>query len=208
MTLQLLHSEFPYIWGNLIFFFISVCLRLQELLLLSKPCDQKSWSLGWSQRTVRASAPPWRYTDKINLESVLKESHARGPFIGISSITTLLRANVKKFSDFSIPSCDVMHLQNSPWPGIIKLFPARECLVSDIAAGDGKIANLFLQCIHNLDLPQRRRKTKREGRKVVILAALSDEGFRVIFNRGFRALVSFNTLEKGYRFSRLQPGCH
>ncbi len=28
----------------------------------------------------------------------------------------------------------------------VKLFPARESLVSDIPAGDGKIANLFLQC--------------------------------------------------------------
>jgi hypothetical protein len=35
---------------------------------------------------------------------------------------------------------------NSPWRGIIKLFPARESLVSDIPAGDGKTANLFLQC--------------------------------------------------------------
>jgi hypothetical protein len=33
-----------------------------------------------------------------------------------------------------------------PWPGIIKLFPARESLVSDIPAGDGKMANPFLQC--------------------------------------------------------------
>ncbi len=32
---------------------------------------------------------------------------------------------------------------NSLWPGIIKLFPARECLESDIPAGDGKIGNLF-----------------------------------------------------------------
>ncbi len=38
------------------------------------------------------------------------------------------------------------HLQNSPWPWIIKLCPARESLESDIPAGDGKIANLFLQC--------------------------------------------------------------
>ncbi len=30
--------------------------------------------------------------------------------------------------------------------GIPELFPARESLVSDIQAGDGKIANLFLQC--------------------------------------------------------------
>jgi hypothetical protein len=28
----------------------------------------------------------------------------------------------------------------------IKLFPARESLVSDILAGDGKMNNLFLQC--------------------------------------------------------------
>jgi hypothetical protein len=27
-----------------------------------------------------------------------------------------------------------------------KLFPARESLIIDISAGDGKIANLFLQC--------------------------------------------------------------
>ncbi len=39
------------------------------------------------------------------------------------------------------------HLPNFPWPGIIKYFPARESLVSDIPAGDGKTANLFLQCI-------------------------------------------------------------
>jgi hypothetical protein len=31
-------------------------------------------------------------------------------------------------------------------PGIIKLFPDRESLVSDIPAGDGKIGNCFLQC--------------------------------------------------------------
>jgi hypothetical protein len=30
--------------------------------------------------------------------------------------------------------------------GIIKLFPPRESLVSDIPAGDRKTANLFLQC--------------------------------------------------------------
>ncbi len=42
------------------------------------------------------------------------------------------------------PGC---HLPNSPWSGKIKLFPARESLVSDIPAVDGKVANLFLQCI-------------------------------------------------------------
>jgi hypothetical protein len=39
-------------------------------------------------------------------------------------------------------------LPNSPWAGIINLFPARKSLVSDIPAGDGETANLFLQCIH------------------------------------------------------------
>jgi hypothetical protein len=41
------------------------------------------------------------------------------------------------------PSQPGYHLPNSLWPGIIKLFPARESLVSDIPAGDEKIANLF-----------------------------------------------------------------
>jgi hypothetical protein len=43
------------------------------------------------------------------------------------------------------PSPAGCHVPNSPWPGI-KLLPARESLVSDIPAGDGKTANLFLQC--------------------------------------------------------------
>ena len=33
-----------------------------------------------------------------------------------------------------------------------KLFPARESLISDIPAGDGKMANLFLQCGDNITL--------------------------------------------------------
>jgi hypothetical protein len=49
---------------------------------------------------------------------------------------------VKKGSRFSRPQTGC-HLPNSPWPGIIKLFPARGSLVSDIPAGDGKISNLF-----------------------------------------------------------------
>jgi hypothetical protein len=39
------------------------------------------------------------------------------------------------------------HLPNSPRPEIIKFFPAIESCVIDIPAGDGKIDNLFLQCI-------------------------------------------------------------
>ncbi len=37
------------------------------------------------------------------------------------------------------PGC---HLPNTPWAGIIKLFPARE---SDILSRDGKTGNIFLQ---------------------------------------------------------------
>jgi hypothetical protein len=33
----------------------------------------------------------------------------------------------------------------APFPGIIKLFPPRESLVSDIPAGDGNVANLFFE---------------------------------------------------------------
>jgi hypothetical protein len=52
----------------------------------------------------------------------------------------------KKVTDFPVPSRDVTSQPNSPWPGIIQLFPAREILVIDIPAGDRKIANLLLQC--------------------------------------------------------------
>ncbi len=47
------------------------------------------------------------------------------------------------------PSPAGIHLPNSSWAGIIEFFPARESLVmvSDIPAGDGKTAILFLQCV-------------------------------------------------------------
>ncbi len=41
------------------------------------------------------------------------------------------------------PGC---HLPNSPRAGIVKLNPPRGILVSDIPAGDGNVANLFLRC--------------------------------------------------------------
>ncbi len=46
--------------------------------------------------------------------------------------------SVRKVIDFPTPSRDVTYQTL-----LAKLFPARECLVSDIPAGDGKIANLF-----------------------------------------------------------------
>ncbi len=48
----------------------------------------------------------------------------------------------KRFSIFFHPQPGC-HLPNCPWPRIIKLFPARKNLASDIPAGDGKIAYLF-----------------------------------------------------------------
>jgi hypothetical protein len=39
------------------------------------------------------------------------------------------------------------HLPNSPWAGRFKLFPPRECLLSDIPAGDGDADKLILRCI-------------------------------------------------------------
>ena len=59
-------------------------------------------------------------------------------------ISKLKPLTVKKGQRFSRPQLGC-HLPNSPWPGIIKLFPARESLISD-PAGDGRISNLFLQC--------------------------------------------------------------
>ncbi len=53
---------------------------------------------------------------------------------------------VKKITIF--PSPAGMSQPNSQWPGIIKLCPARESLVSDIPAGDEKIDKLFLQCMY------------------------------------------------------------
>ncbi len=45
------------------------------------------------------------------------------------------------------PGC---HLPHSPWARMIKLFPARESLVSTSRLGVGDIANLFLQCVSPL----------------------------------------------------------
>ncbi len=50
---------------------------------------------------------------------------------------------VKRVSDFPVPSW--MSLTKLPLPGLIKLFPARESLICDIPAGDGKITNLFFR---------------------------------------------------------------
>jgi hypothetical protein len=50
----------------------------------------------------------------------------------------MLRYTVKKVVDFPVPRQGVTD-QTLPWPVIIKFFPARESLVSDIPTGEGKI---------------------------------------------------------------------
>jgi len=49
---------------------------------------------------------------------------------------------VKNLATFPSPQPGC-HLSNSLWAGTIRLFPPRESLVSDIAAGAGNVANLF-----------------------------------------------------------------
>jgi hypothetical protein len=65
-------------------------------------------------------------------------------------------------NDFPVPSWDVTtptlpgeEKFNFSRPGKVKVFPARESLVSDIPAGDGKIVKLFLQCNHPVSFSNR-----------------------------------------------------
>ncbi len=58
-----------------------------------------------------------------------------------------LHYTVKKSYHFFRPQPGC-HLPNSPWLGIIKLFPTRESLVSDIPAGDGKNDILFYSVLY------------------------------------------------------------
>ncbi len=52
----------------------------------------------------------------------------------------------KRLAVFPVHSRDVTN-QTLPGREYLNYSPARESLVSDIPAGDGKTANLFLQCI-------------------------------------------------------------
>ncbi len=67
-----------------------------------------------------------------------------------SNIHAQQHYTVKKGYRFSRPQA-WCHWTNSPWPGIIKFFPARESLVSDIPPADGKIDKLFLQCMPSMN---------------------------------------------------------
>ncbi len=56
-----------------------------------------------------------------------------------------IRHTVKKVINFPVPSRDVINQLSLAGKKLI--IPAREDLVCDIPAGDGKIDNLFLQCM-------------------------------------------------------------
>ncbi len=58
---------------------------------------------------------------------------------------------VKKVNDFPAPA--KMSITKLSLAGVVKLFLARESLVNDIPAGDGKIYNLFLQCRQAIAIP-------------------------------------------------------
>ncbi len=67
-------------------------------------------------------------------------TYLRHIILGLNTVPFLY--TVKKGYRFSQPQLGC-HLPNSPWPGKIQIFPARESLVSDFPAGDGKTANLY-----------------------------------------------------------------
>jgi hypothetical protein len=85
---------------------------------------------------------------------------------------------VKKVSDFPIPS---RNIRMSGRRDAGKGFPARESLVSDIQAGDGKIANLFLQCMD----------------AGIFYSILQDAVFMFLFVRFFKSLSRFQVRECG-----------
>jgi hypothetical protein len=84
--------------------------------------------------------------DKINWKPIAR-TLCQG-FLGWGNTTGGTIENgytMKKVSDFPVPAA-AMSLTNSRRPGRVKLFPARESLLSDILAGEGKIAKQQLQC--------------------------------------------------------------
>jgi hypothetical protein len=82
---------------------------------------------------------------------------------------------VKKLSIFLSPGGK--HWPNSPWPGIIKFFPVRESLVSDIPPGDGKIYKLFLQCRVLYTASELGKRRKFSDRKTIYKPCFSSVEF-------------------------------
>jgi hypothetical protein len=68
------------------------------------------------------------------------------------------------------------HLPNSSWPGIIKLFPARESLVCDIPAGDGKTITLQCICSRDVKYETARLHELQERREIFSKGKASGDG--------------------------------
>ncbi len=71
-----------------------------------------------------------------------------------------------------------MSLTNSPWTVIVKFFPARESLVSDIPTGDGKTANLYFKVYSPKIFVNYANKPSSE-----------------MYTRGFRSLIQLKRME-------------
>ncbi len=77
------------------------------------------------------------------------------------------------------PSPPGMSVAKLSWAGMIKLFPPRESLATDITSGDGKTANFFLQCIL---LPF--HLESREGKPLLLVKAEANGDSRSTSERG------------------------
>jgi hypothetical protein len=106
-----------------------------EAICIRFAVEASSWSNG---------SLSWSLHGSIGELLMLQSSGMRSLWRSVYRISLQDSKTVKKVRGFPAPT-GVCHLPNSPWPGIIKYFPARESLVGDILAGDGKTANLFLQ---------------------------------------------------------------
>ncbi len=110
------------------------------------PCEPFAWAVAGGETLAPLLGP-------LTLQTLAAKAHHSSPLLTRPAVSRTLKHTRKKMHKsvhckkrlavFPPPGC---HLPNSPWPGRIKLFPARESLVCDITAGDGKLANLFLQC--------------------------------------------------------------
>ncbi len=72
------------------------------------------------------------------------------------------KVHCKKGWRFSRPQPG-FHWPNSPWAEIIIFSPARDSLVSDIPAGDGKIAHLFYSVNSTASIPRYHRSKLCQG---------------------------------------------
>ncbi len=119
---------------------VAPCLKYIKYCTYPRVLPQKCWQ--WIGRTRGSCTSPL---------------HKKNYFILKLIKSTCQRENqscrylpCKKRFAFSRPQPEC-HLPNSPWRGIIKLFPARESLFSGILPGNGKIDNLFYSEFHLYD---------------------------------------------------------